>query len=55
MIEMMVELVWQKEILASASFTEIYFWTETIEGYLVDFQDANGADLLELRFWLEGL
>lgn len=55
MIERMVELVWQKEIFASASFTEIYFWTETTKGYLVDSQDANESDLLDLRFWLEGV
>ena len=55
MIEMVVELVWQDEKLASASFTRIQFWTETSEECLVDLKDANRADLLELRFWLEGL
>ena len=55
MLEMMVELVWQDEKLFSASFTRIQFWTETSEECLVDLKDADGADLLELRFWLEGL
>jgi hypothetical protein len=31
MKQMMVELVWQKEILASASFREIQFWTLFLE------------------------
>ena len=53
MVGMIVKLVWKKEILASASFTEIQFWTEYSEGSLVGLKDANGADLLELRFWLE--
>ena len=55
MIEMVVKLVLQDEKLASASFTRIQFWTETSEECLVDLKDANTADLLELRFWLEGL
>ena len=55
MIEMVVKLVWQYEKLASASFTRIQCWTETLEECLVDLKDANRADLLELRFWLEGL
>ena len=55
MIELIVELFWQDEKLASASFSRIQFWTETSEEVLVDFKDANRADLLELRFWLEGL
>ena len=55
MIEIMVELDWQEEKLVSASFTRIQFWTETWEECLVDLKDANGADLLELRFWLAGL
>ena len=46
-----MKLFWGKEILASASFTEIQFWTEYSEGYLVGLKDANGADLLELRVW----
>ena len=55
MIKMMVEFVWQKEKLVSASFTRIQFWIETLKGYLVDSKDANGADLPDLRFWLERL
>ena len=55
MIEMVVKLVLQDEKLASASFSRIQFWTETSEEVLVDFKDSNRADLLELRFWLEGL
>ena len=55
MIELMMELVWQDKKLASASFTRIQFWTETSVACLVDLKDANRADLLELRFWLEGL
>ena len=55
MIELIVELFWQDEKLASASFSRIQFWTETSEEVLVDFKDANSADLLELMFWLEGL
>ena len=55
MIEMMVELVWQDAKLASASFSRIPFWTENLEECLVDLKDANRADLLELRFWLERL
>ena len=43
-----------KEKLANASFEETHFWTETREGCLGDFKNANGADLLDLRFWLEG-
>ena len=49
-----MESVREKEILASASCTGIQFWTEYSEGCLVGLKDANGADLLELRFWLEG-
>jgi hypothetical protein len=52
---MMVELVWQKGKLDSASFEEFSFWTETTERYLVELIGANGADLLDLRVWLEGL
>ena len=55
MIEMMVELVWQDEKLASASFTRIQFCTESLEECLVDLKDANRADLQELRYQLEGL
>ena len=55
MIEMVVELVWQDEKLASASFTRIQFWTETSVACLVDLKYANRVDLLELRFWSEGL
>ena len=54
MIEMVVELVWQDEKLSSASFTRIQFWTETLVACLVDLKYENRADLLELRFWLEG-
>ena len=54
MLEMLVELVCQDEKLASASFTRIQFWTETSMACLVDLKDENRADLLELRFWLEG-
>ena len=55
MIEMVVKLVWQYEKLASASFTRIQFWTEMLEECLVDLKDENRADILDLRFWLEGL
>ena len=48
-----MELVWQNEKLDSASFIRIWFWTENIGGYLGVFQDANTADLVDLRFWLE--
>ena len=48
---MIVKLVWKKEILASASLEEFQFWTEYSEGFLVGLRDANGSDLLELRFW----
>ena len=51
----MVLLVWQKEILASASFEEFSFWTETGWIYLVDKNDVYGADLMELRVLLEVL
>ena len=51
MVEMVVKLVWKKEILASASLEEFQFWTEYSEGFLVGLRDANGSDLLELRFW----
>jgi cbb3-type cytochrome oxidase subunit 1 len=36
MLDMMVGLVWQKEKLTNASFTEIHFWTETLGEYLVN-------------------
>ena len=49
----MVELFWQKEKLDSASFEEFSFWTETIDSYLMDLENSNGADILDLRFWLE--
>ena len=52
---MMVELVWQDEKLASASFTRIQFWTETSEECLVDLQVEIEAALLDLRYQLEGL
>ena len=55
MLEMVVELVWQKEKLASTSFGENQFWTQSWGIYLEAFQDANGVDLLDLRVWLEGL
>ena len=55
MLVMMVRLVWQNKQLATASFTEIQFWTQTWRIYLVGLQDANGVDVLDLRFWLEGL
>ena len=55
MIEMVVKLFCEKRKLANASFTEIQFWTETSEGFLVDSQSSKGADLLELRVLLEGL
>ena len=48
---MVVKLCWEKDILASASFIEIQFWTEYSEGFLVGLRDASGSDLLELRFW----
>ena len=46
---MMVELVWQEGKLANASLEEFQFWTKNVENYLVDLNDANGADLLDLR------
>ena len=49
-----MELVWPKEKLGNASFIKTQFWTETRGRYLVDPNDANGADLLWLRFWLDG-
>ena len=49
MIEMMVGLFWQKEKLVSASFGETQFWTQIWLINLVDQNDANGADLLDLR------
>ena len=55
MIEMVVKLVLQDEKLASASFTRIQLWTETSVACLVDLKDENRADILDLRFWLEGL
>ena len=55
MIEMMVELVWQDEKLASASFTRIQFWSKTSEECLVDLQVEIEANLLDLRYQLEGL
>ena len=55
MIDMLVELVWQEEKIISASFTRIQCWIETSVACLVDLKDENRADLLELRFWLEGL
>ena len=51
MVGTMVKLFWEKEKLVSASFTKIQFWTEYSERYLVGLNDANGADLLELRVW----
>ena len=53
MMEMVLKLVLQDEKLASGSFTKIQFWTKTSEECLMDLKDANRADLLELRFWLE--
>ena len=50
MIEMMVELVWQDEKLASASFTRIQFWIETSKECLVDLQVEIEAALLDLRY-----
>ena len=55
MVEMMVWLVCEKRNLASASFAGFQFWTENIEIYLVDLNEAIGADLMDLRVWLEGL
>jgi hypothetical protein len=55
MIVRVVGLVCEKRKLASASFTEIQYWTESSEEYLVDLNVANEADLLDLRFLLEGL
>jgi hypothetical protein len=55
MVEILVELICQKRKLSNASLEEIHFWTENAETYLVDLNDANGADLLELRFCLGGL
>ena len=55
MLEMLVELFWQEEELASASFSGFSFWTETGWIYLVDQNDVYGADLLELRVLLEVL
>ena len=50
MIEMVVELVRQEEKLVSASFTRIQFRTKTLVACLVDLKDANGSDLLDLRY-----
>ena len=55
MIDLVVELVWKDEKLASASFSRIPFWTENLEECLVDLKDANRADLQELSYQLEGL
>jgi hypothetical protein len=55
MIEMVVKLVWHKEKFVNASFENIHFWTEYVGDHLVDINDANGADFLELRVWLEEL
>ena len=51
----MAWLFWQEEILSSATVEEFSFWTETWWIYLVDQNEENGADLLDLRFQLEGL
>ena len=48
-------MVWQKERLANASLEGFQFWTENVESYSRYIYDANGADLLDLRVWLEGL
>ena len=55
MMEMLGELALQDEKLASASLTRIQFCTETSVACLVDLKDGNRADILDLRFWLEGL
>jgi hypothetical protein len=55
MVEITVGLVCEYGKLASASLEEFQFWTENAEDHLVDLDDANGADLLDLRVWLEGL
>ena len=55
MIEMMVLLDGQNEKLDSASFGENQFWTQTWGINLEVFQNAIGVDLLDLRFWFEGL
>ena len=55
MIKLMVELFWQKEQLASESFTRIQFWTETTGDCLVGLQDQTGTTLLDISVWLEGL
>jgi hypothetical protein len=55
MVEMLVKLVCEKRKLASASFEEFQFWTETTGNYLLNLSYANGAGLLDLRVWLEGL
>ena len=54
MIARVVGLAWKKEELASASLGEFQFWTKYVGNHLVDLNDANGADILDLRFWLEG-
>ena len=46
-----MKLFWEKKILASVSCTGIQFWTEYSEGFLVDLENSNGADLQDLRVW----
>ena len=46
MIDILVGLVWGNAKLASASFAEKQFWTETSWNYFVEQNDAYGADLL---------
>ena len=54
-IDGVVKLDGSEEKLASASLSEIQFWSQTWRVYLEVFPDANGADLLYLKVWLEGL
>ena len=55
MIKGVVGLDGPDKKLASTSFGEIQFWTETWWICLEVFQDSNGVALLDLRVWLEGL
>jgi hypothetical protein len=44
-----VKFVGHKEKVSNVGFEEFHFWTENVEGYLVDLNVANGAGLLDLR------
>ena len=55
MIDILVGLVWRNTKLASASFAEKQFWTETGWIYLVDQNEEIGVDPLDLGVSQEGL